>query len=666
MSLKKMWKKFRRRTGNPALQNVTPLPRQALREADVIVTTNEVTDRHGTGVILGRIFGQSPNILSIRSTDLYREHALGAAQLRFSHDGLSRAQSFERVLHALNRSTVRRVLCVPFLPDELITALALKELFGVPLCTFLMDDNNIFSRGIPDELMREALEKSDLRLAISPEMRDAYESKYHLKFFIVPPVVAPTAMKSPSEIPAAAGAASRTGVLVGSIWSQKWLEQLRQATRKAGLQIHWYGNARAPWLKVTPEQLRADGIIDCGFLPEAELTRRIKDYPYAVIPSGSLDEKDDRPEIARLSLPTRLPYLLAANIPMLVLGHPDSGAAHFLERFDVGRVAPYDGERFRQAVAELCDPQTQLAIRRRAGLRSALFSAEGLADWIWRSLERREPCDERFEDAFRRRETELVQFVEAPVPKDLQADHVLTFQALRRLKKHGFAPDFVVDVGASTGVWSDMAHRLFPRARFLLIEPLLERYARQCDWFFKKHPQFECAPVAVSDQAGEAVFNVSSDLYGSSLLSPSDFRNYEPFQVPVQTLDQLTAERGLAGRGLLKLDVQFTEHLVLRGAKELLPRVDALLVELSLVRYASQPLLFPEMCEWLRGLGFRYYEDAGGWRCPVDGTELQKDVLFVREDLFPYRGGEKKAGEASSGKVSEPRAPMVEELAAVG
>jgi hypothetical protein len=108
--------------------------------------------------------------------------------------------------------------------------------------------------------------------------------------------------------------------------------------------------------------------------------------------------------------------------------------------------------------------------------------------------------------------------------------------------------------------------------------------------------------------------------------------------VPVLTLDEVAREKNLTGQGLLKLDVQFAEHLVLGGAKKLLPQVDALLVELSLVRYASQPLLFPEMYELIRKLGFRYYEDAGGWRCPVDGTALQKDVLFVRENLFVYRG----------------------------
>jgi hypothetical protein len=84
---------------------------------------------------------------------------------------------------------------------------------------------------------------------------------------------------------------------------------------------------------------------------------------------------------------------------------------------------------------------------------------------------------------------------------------------------------------------------------------------------------------------------------------------------------------------LLKIDVQFAEHLVLAGAKELLPQVDAILVELSLFRYASQAKLFHEMCDLIRTLGFRYFEDVGGWRSPITGIQLQKDVLFVRESL---------------------------------
>src|ERR1700730_13363389 len=152
MSLRKIWKKLTHKERDRATYGIQRLARQEVVQTyDAIVTTNEVCDRHGTGVILRRIFGISPGILSIRSTKLYPDHALGQADLYFGHEGLSRPESFARVVAALNGNLVRRIVCVPFLPDELITAIVLKELFKAPLCVFLMDDNNIHAHGIPDE-----------------------------------------------------------------------------------------------------------------------------------------------------------------------------------------------------------------------------------------------------------------------------------------------------------------------------------------------------------------------------------------------------------------------------------------------------------------------------------------------------------------------------------
>src|SRR5882724_617981 len=122
-SVKKRVRKIRELTTPRAQQGVVALRRRQLRNADAIVTTNEVTDHHGTGVVLSRIFGECEDILSIRSTHLYHEHNLGTARLCFNHEDLSRSESFARVLYALNGSTVKRVACVPYQSDELITAL---------------------------------------------------------------------------------------------------------------------------------------------------------------------------------------------------------------------------------------------------------------------------------------------------------------------------------------------------------------------------------------------------------------------------------------------------------------------------------------------------------------------------------------------------------------
>ena len=46
-----------------------------------------------------------------------------------------------------------------------MTSIAIKEVFNPRLCVYIMDDQNVAVEIIPDDLMRESLEKSSLRLA---------------------------------------------------------------------------------------------------------------------------------------------------------------------------------------------------------------------------------------------------------------------------------------------------------------------------------------------------------------------------------------------------------------------------------------------------------------------------------------------------------------------
>ncbi|MGV2388314.1 MAG UNVERIFIED_CONTAM: hypothetical protein LVR29_08315 [Microcystis novacekii LVE1205-3] len=47
----------------------------------------------------------------------------------------SRAEIFTEMLSVFQGITPQRVICVPFHPEELYAAIAIKELFDVPLCT---------------------------------------------------------------------------------------------------------------------------------------------------------------------------------------------------------------------------------------------------------------------------------------------------------------------------------------------------------------------------------------------------------------------------------------------------------------------------------------------------------------------------------------------------
>ena len=391
---------FRSRQSADQVRATTPLPRAVLTGAEAIVTPNEVNEKHGIGIIIERFFGEDKNVLSLRSQNSFRaEQSFGARQLEISHAGLARWESYERMLHLLNGSTVRRVLCVPFFADDLITAICLKELFEAPLCIYVMDDNNVGAHGIPDHLFLEALQKARLRLGISPEIRDAYARKFRLPFHVLPPLVEESTLQRVVEMPDPQFLRDRIGVLIGNVWSQKWLERLRTALKASGLKVHWYGNTNATWLNYSAEQLAADGIQTMGFLPESELLTRLKKYPYAIIPSGSLDEHDDRPELARLSLPSRIPYLMGTtNLPLVVVGHPETAAAHFVRRFLIGGICPYDGSALREMVESLCGEEEQRLLRGNAVEDAPKLALAKPGRWIWDSLEKGAPVEDRFEE----------------------------------------------------------------------------------------------------------------------------------------------------------------------------------------------------------------------------------------------------------------------------
>jgi FkbM family methyltransferase len=603
---------------------------------DVLVTFNEINRRHGTGVLIQKLLRDWSRLLTIRSVDTYGGGQLfGETDLRLPSLGMSRAQIFEAVSSWLRATTVKRVVCVPWSAQEVIVAIAVKEIANADLCMYIMDDQNINPGQIPDDVMREALVKSRLRLVISPEMRSAYQNKYDLKFWLLPPVVDHRLL---GPHPTAANKGSQRGVMVGNVWSMQWLKLLRDTLRPTGIRIDWYSNAGFTWAKFDSEELKQDGISLLAELAEDKLARALSQYDFAVLPTGTLDETDDNRCVAELSLPSKVPFIAAtAQTPIIVIGNPKTAAARFVTRFGVGATCDYDTGSFQRAVSHVTAPENQQTMRARSGQLGPVFSDLGVGEWLRQALEQGEPSDMKFEDLFAPQPGQFLQYVEPPVPEGIYYVYHDIYQGLRRLKTVSFTPDFVVDIGSSTGIWSESVRPLFPHARFILVEPLASRYyAHGLEGVASRHPEFELVEIAMSDKPGRMSFQVSSDLYNSSSLRVNAVSSVEKvIEIDVITLDQLAAERGIKGRGLLKIDVQYAEHLVIEGGRRFIEEnVDAIAIELTLKRVHPGMKTFIEMTNLMTAFGFRYFDDVGGWRTPATGLLEQKDVLFVRQGLF--------------------------------
>jgi hypothetical protein len=386
-----------------ARTEVADPPRRSLAfpgPVDLIVTLCELNDRHGTGVLIQRLFRGEPAMVTVRSREFYRgEQTFGALQTTIAHGNAERREVFAQVLGRLGGLDVRRILCIPYNSDDVLTGLAAKAAFGVPLCTWVMDDQNIAFSSIPDAPLRELFLRSNVRFAISPEMRAAYEAKFGLSFHLVPPVADAEFVLRRQSAPDSARIEERRGILLGNIWGERWLEGLLDTVRDSGVVLDWPSPGGTPWMSIDHDRLTQAGLRVRPFLPEAELVASLRVSPFVVVPSGTLEGEDSHVSVARLSLPSRIPYIAAtAGTPIVLLGNPETAAARFVTRHGLGVVVPYDRRSFSEAVVALCEPEAQTRHRARAAALAPSLSSTGVRDWIWRSLDAGRPIDERWKE----------------------------------------------------------------------------------------------------------------------------------------------------------------------------------------------------------------------------------------------------------------------------
>jgi hypothetical protein len=363
---------------------------------DAIVTHIEVNERHGVGVLLQALFGGGAGLAVVRSRDDFGgQQRFGDRTFRIDHRRGWRWLARRRVARLVGDLLVRRILCVPYFTADIQNALALADLTSAPLCTWLMDDQIIEAARVPPRLMAALLARSRLRLAISPELGDAYARRFGVTFSVVPPLVAPALVGSGSGV----ASPSDRGLVLGNIWGRAWYDDLRRAVREARLQVDWCSPAglQTYWKGLDPAALEADGICPLGALGEAALVERLRAAPFVLVPTGTLGTRDDHRHLTRFSLPSRITFVIAtAQVPVIVLGSEDSAAAHFVTQAGVGLTIPYQADALRRAVADVTTPITAARLRARAAALAPGFSAEGAADWLWSSLAAGHPIDDRY------------------------------------------------------------------------------------------------------------------------------------------------------------------------------------------------------------------------------------------------------------------------------
>jgi FkbM family methyltransferase len=207
--------------------------------------------------------------------------------------------------------------------------------------------------------------------------------------------------------------------------------------------------------------------------------------------------------------------------------------------------------------------------------------------------------------------------------------------ALARLKRAGFEPQLVFDVGASYGLFVDEARSFWPNVAVHCFEPEPEYVealrsrseppeklrvcchlvGASCADAVDYHFHLGASSILPSEQAGGSAVGGGRAMRSARMI----------------TLDSWCREQGVHPQ-FLKIDVQGYELEVLRGAAEMLAHVEVVLTEVNYIEIYRGVPLAAEVIGWLAARGYALHDVINFMPRPSDGALWQSDMVFVRHE----------------------------------
>ena len=202
----------------------------------------------------------------------------------------------------------------------------------------------------------------------------------------------------------------------------------------------------------------------------------------------------------------------------------------------------------------------------------------------------------------------------------MAAPFFASIQVFEAAKEVGFAPKNILDVGAAGGYWTMTAQKVFPEAKFMMIDAVKNKDAEA----LSREIGATYVEAVLSDMVKEVDwFDEPVIGTGNSYFKERTqfFKEIVPKKRTTNTLDRLVAEQFKDGRTfeLCKLDVQGAELDILKGGSKVMSGCELISLELPLAgQYNEGAPTFAEYIAAVDKLGFT----------PVHDVELH-DVGFA-------------------------------------
>lgn len=208
---------------------------------------------------------------------------------------------------------------------------------------------------------------------------------------------------------------------------------------------------------------------------------------------------------------------------------------------------------------------------------------------------------------------------------------------LKLLQHHKI--DSVLDVGANQGQYAGYLRAIGYHGKITCFEPL-ESAHRILKNVARRDGNIVVAPrMALGDQEGEITINISGNSLSSSILPMLETHaqvapgsSYVSSEVvELKRLDALGLSCFEDSKGVfLKIDAQGYESQILDGAVGVLPQVEGLQLEMSLIPLYSGEPLYQEMIDKVEALGYVLHDMNPSFADSVTGRTYQVDGIFFR------------------------------------
>ena len=203
--------------------------------------------------------------------------------------------------------------------------------------------------------------------------------------------------------------------------------------------------------------------------------------------------------------------------------------------------------------------------------------------------------------------------------------------SLINLKKSGFNPTKIVDIGAYEGKWTEEVSEVFPKAQFLMIEaqsekePLIKNVALKDS--SRRDYRIE---LLSSDDNKMLLFNQYES--ASSVLVEHHDTGAKKKTITSKSLDTVLNDSNFQTPDFIKLDTQGYELEILKGGNNALTFAKVVLMEVSFIDiYKNGPLVL-DVLNFMDKHNFQTYDICSIMRRPLDKALFQSDLLFIKKD----------------------------------